>query len=207
VLSGVLDDGSAGVLAIKSRGGVTIAQDPATALYSGMPQSAIETGKIDHVAPVAEMMPLLLRLVQEDIQVEENPVKDNRDVSELDNNGHQLHEPGGTPAVYSCPDCGGVLMEYQDGDFLRFRCHVGHAYSAESLVAKQSEALEDALWMALRALEENAELSRRLANRAEQNGHDSTRKYFQEKVKDTEERAATLRQILLKNEFYVHTDK
>jgi two-component system chemotaxis response regulator CheB len=127
-------------------------------------------------------------------------MKDNTDITELDKNGNLLPEPGGTATTYVCPDCGGVLMEYHDGHLFRFRCQVGHAYSAETLIAEQSDALEDALWMALRALQENIRLTQRLADRAEARGHTESRAAYLDKVADIEANANVIRKILVKGD-------
>jgi two-component system, chemotaxis family, protein-glutamate methylesterase/glutaminase len=197
VLSGALDDGSAGILKIKDKGGVAIAQNPDEALYRGMPENAIATGKVDYIASINEIAPLLVRLMQEPIAEENTDMSDEPDVAELDANGRLIHELGGTASTYSCPDCGGVLMEYKDDGFVRFRCQVGHAYSAETMLAEQNDAIEEALWVALRTLEENATLSRRMADRAQTNGYADMHARYMERIQDIESRAALLRHVLL----------
>ena len=103
---------------------------------------------------------------------------------------------GGDPSAFTCPECGGTLWELHEGELLRFRCRVGHAYSPESLEAAQAESLEAALWAALRALEESAALSRRLMKRARQQGKDLAADRFAVRVEDAEHRAAIVRQAL-----------
>jgi two-component system, chemotaxis family, protein-glutamate methylesterase/glutaminase len=100
----------------------------------------------------------------------------------------------------TCPECRGALWELRDGDLLRFRCHVGHAFSAESLMAEQSEGLENALWAALRSLEENAALSRRMAARASERNHTLSVMRFEENAREVERHAAVTRQVLRQNE-------
>ncbi len=154
ILSGALDDGTAGLLAIKRRGGVAIIQDPDEALYPSMPHSAQAHVAVDYSLPVAEIGPLLDRLARE-ISPEPEPeggtkeeggypMSDNLEKEvktfELDVNEMTADEQAGKPSVFSCPECGGVLWEIQDGDLLRFRCRVGHAYSIESVLAGQDEA-------------------------------------------------------------------
>jgi two-component system, chemotaxis family, protein-glutamate methylesterase/glutaminase len=202
VLSGVLDDGSAGTLSIKHNKGIVVVQDPADAMYAGMPQSTIEADHPDYVVPVSEMASLLTQLTHKEIP-EEVDVKDENDITELDKDADLVPEPGGTPTTYVCPDCGGVMMEYHDGQLFRFRCQVGHAYSAVSLIAAQSEALEDALWMALRALQENAKLTRRLADRAEARGYRESRDAYLEKVDEIETNADVIRKILMNGDIVI----
>ncbi|MDQ2764391.1 MAG: chemotaxis protein CheB, partial [Pseudomonadota bacterium] len=103
----------------------------------------------------------------------------------------------GDPSGYACPECHGVLWEIQEGELVRFRCRVGHAYSPDSLLASQSQGLEDALWVALRALEESASLARRLSERAGQRGHSMAASRFEEQAEDTLQRAAIVRRALV----------
>ncbi len=204
VLSGVLDDGSMGLFSIKNHSGIAIVQDPADAMYPGMPQNAIEAVQADYVKPVSEIPTLLTQLARKYSQtVQLPPVREEQvDVAELDNEGSQIMENGGQPTTYICPECGGVLMEYHEDHLIRFRCQVGHAYSTESLMAEQAEKLEDVLWIALRTLEENIRLTQRLAERAKANGYEDTHKRYMEKIRETEASAAILRQTLLKGKHY-----
>jgi two-component system chemotaxis response regulator CheB len=173
VLSGALDDGTAGLAAIRERGGVTVVQDPAEATYPAMPASAKAHVPVDHVVTTKEMASLLVRLCTEEVEATapnaSSLLRKEAAVAAFDN-GEPGPEPAGSPAGFSCPDCNGVLYEIRAGDLFRYRCRVGHAWSAESLLAQQSLALESALWMALRSLEEKAELSRQLAERASARG-------------------------------------
>lgn len=201
VLSGALDDGTAGLLAVKRRGGIAVVQDPESALYPSMPQSALEHVEIDYRLPVSEIGPLLAHLAHEPVKEEEvSPVPENMDVEtkleEMDMEMLNSEDHVGTPSAFSCPECGGVLWEIQDGELTRYRCRVGHAYSSESMVAEQSDKVEEALWAALRALEENASLSRHIISRAHQNGQELVAKNFSEKLQQAEHHAAVIRQLL-----------
>jgi two-component system, chemotaxis family, protein-glutamate methylesterase/glutaminase len=205
VLSGVLDDGTAGLAAIKRRGGLTVAQDPREALYPGMPRSAMENVAPDHCLPVAGIAPLLARLasvpakddavyaVPEILNVETR-------IARLEESEMEDVEKIGEISAFTCPACNGALWELRDGDLLRFRCHVGHAFSAENLMAEQSEELENALWAALRSLEENAALSRRMAVRASERNHTISVMQFEENARQVEQHAAVIRQVLHYNE-------
>ncbi len=155
VLSGNLSDGTAGLLAIRRQGGLAVVQDPDDAVYDSMPNSAIEEAGADHVVPAEQMGELLARLVAEEIEVAD-PTADRVLTTEV--RLMEAGDPGevhpGRPSPWPCPDCNGVLWEVEDGPVLRFRCRVGHAWSAESLLAQQADGVEGALWMALRALED-----------------------------------------------------
>jgi two-component system chemotaxis response regulator CheB len=210
ILSGALDDGTAGLLAVKRRGGIAIVQEPDEALYPSMPSSAQAHVAIDYTLPVAEIGLLLSNLAREGSPKAEGgyPMSDNlgKEVkkTELDVNELTADEQIGKPSVFSCPGCGGVLWEIQDGDLLRFRCRVGHAYSVESVLAEQDEALEDALWVALKTLEESADLSRRMAKQAHDRGNDWLASRFEAKLNSINQRIGIIRKVLLKGEIMVH---
>lgn len=201
ILTGALDDGTSGLLAIKRYEGLAVVQDPNEALYPGMPQSALEHVNVDYCVPLAQMGDLLTRLVHEpnkgDLQaaISEDLEKEVR-IAEMETNVLQEHEQLGKPSAFSCPECGGVLWELQDGNLLRFRCRTGHAFSPESVLAEQSEALERSLWFALKTMEEKVQLSRRIALRAQQHGNLSLAEGLRDQVQETEQQAATLRQFL-----------
>ena len=158
VLSGTLDDGTAGLLYIKRHGGVAIAQDPGEAMYPGMPRSAIDNVAVDHVLSVREMGPLILELVRAPVEADRS-VPDERmefeaKTAAFDADLLHVDQRQGTPATFTCPHCHGTLWETQDNDLLRYRCRVGHAFSPDALFAAEAESVETALWEALRALEE-----------------------------------------------------
>ena len=166
LLSGVLDDGVLGLAAIRGRGGVTVVQDPADALFPGMPLNAIESGQVDHQSAAAEIGLLLGRLAGR--PVEETEMKPDSSM-ELENRiamGRRFStafdgEALGPPSGYTCPDCSGSLMEVQVSNY---RCRVGHAWTADALLMAHDDEVEGALWVALRSLQEKVKLSRRLAD-------------------------------------------
>ena len=204
ILTGSMDDGTAGLLAIKRRGGVTIVQDPQDALFASMPQSAIAHVEVDHVVPLSGIGPLLVRLSHEQAAAQggyplSKEIEVETKLAAMDTHESHNGEQVGTPSVFSCPECGGVLWEVHDGNLLRFRCRVGHAYSVDSILAGQTEAVEEALWTALKTLEESASFSRRLANEARNGGKDWLAKRFSERVLEAEQHAAVIRQVLANN--------
>jgi two-component system chemotaxis response regulator CheB len=203
VLSGSLDDGTAGMEAIRQRGGVTIVQDPAEALYPGMVRSVLETVEVDHCLPIAEISALLARRAAEEVPDGGDPAMSDEMERESEIaafEADELHHPDrpGTPSGFACPDCGGSLFELTEGELIRFRCRVGHAWAAHSLLAQQSEEVETALWSALRALEERAALCEQVARRMGRRGHtDRSARRFQEQAAEARNRAAVLRQVLI----------
>ncbi len=204
VLSGNLNDGTAGLLSIKRGGGLAIVQSPESALYTGMPRSAMDHLEADHVAPPAEIADLLTRLVGETVSESEatttlSPDRNESPTSLFDDvvaREDRRQQPG-TPSTMSCPECHGVLWEVKDGDLVKFRCRVGHAYSDEALLVHQSDQLEAALWTALRTLEEHSALERRLAGRASDRGFSHTAAVFTEQAMDAERHASVIRNVLV----------
>lgn len=168
LLSGVLDDGTRGSAAIRARGGTTIAQDPDDAMFPPMPTSAIDAGVIDHIVPATQVGALLTRLAErtiEDREMEPDPQLDleNRIAMGGRFSTSFTSEALGPPSDYTCPDCNGSLMTI---DGASYRCRVGHAWTAEALLDARDAEVENALWIALRSLQEKARLSRRLADSA-----------------------------------------
>lgn len=166
LLSGVLDDGVLGMAAIRSRGGTTVVQCPTEALFPSMPENAIAAGVVDYRASTADMGKLLDQLVQREFEEAEME----RDVKlELENRiamGRRFSTRWGTedlgpPSGYVCPDCHGSLQEVSEGNY---RCQVGHAWTAEALLRARDEEVENALWVALRSLQEKSKLARRMAD-------------------------------------------
>lgn len=204
ILSGSLDDGTAGLVAVKRRGGLTVVQDPDDALFSGMPQSALAVVDVDHCLPLSGIGPLLAELVKTPAPPEDPAMPDDMEIesdfAEFDLSVLESRNHPGTPSGFACPDCGGALWELNEHEMVRFRCRVGHAWSATSLLAEQSEALETALWTALRALEERAELTARLADRLDPQGSQRSAQRFRRQSEESKSRAALIRQVLLKPE-------
>jgi two-component system chemotaxis response regulator CheB len=199
VLSGSRDDGTAGLGTIASRGGTTVVQDPADALYPWMPRSAMEHLTPDHVLPAVKLGGLLAELTALELPKRSSPDDDPLLDAEVAMSGLApitTEDLPVSPAGYGCPACGGSLFELGgDNKIPRFRCRVGHAWSPESLLEEQAIALEGALWMALRALEEKSALSRRMADeRFRQNTPTGLR--FRAIADDAEAAGATLRRLV-----------
>jgi two-component system, chemotaxis family, protein-glutamate methylesterase/glutaminase len=201
VLSGALDDGTAGLLAIKALGGAALVQTPGDALFDGMPTSAIENVAVDFVGTVEEIGTELVRRTARlasqqmaDVMAEEP--SDEIDVVEMDRVASDPEKWNAVPSQYTCPECHGSLWEIRDGDLVRYRCRTGHAYSPEMLASEQTHSVEEALFTALRALEENASLLRRLHHNAHERGHTRTAERFRTQVDSIEMRAQIIRDAL-----------
>ena len=204
VLTGALDDGTAGLLAIKKRGGVAVVQDPEDAMVPDMPRSAMEAVSADHVVPLAEMPALLAELTGQKVSGNgaggTSRLEKETQIAEFDMNAIEDDNRPGVPSQFACPDCGGVLWELSEEGILRFRCRVGHAYTADSLSAEQNEEVESALWAAMRALEEGASLAKRLAEKAEVNKQPRVMRRFQQRAKDKKDQADVLRKLILQGQ-------
>ena len=135
VLTGVLDDGTAGLQAIKMRGGMVVVQNPEDTLYPGMPRSAIENvDDIDYILPLSEIPSVLVKLANTSIEAEaEKPVSHEMEIKtdlvDMDMSTFNNDDRAGKPSTFACPDCGGTLWELEQKNLLRFRCRIGHAYS------------------------------------------------------------------------------
>jgi two-component system chemotaxis response regulator CheB len=166
VLTGHMDDGTAGLDAIKSCGGIAIVQDPSEAAAKGMPASALANVDVDHCLPLAAIGPLLVRLVglprRDGIGPPPSSLVQEQALFIGDSSMEDLAAIA-DPTQLTCPDCGGTLSEVRDSRPLRYRCHTGHAYTALTLRAAQVELAAHSLQSSLRALKEREALLRRLA--------------------------------------------
>jgi two-component system, chemotaxis family, protein-glutamate methylesterase/glutaminase len=210
VLTGALDDGAAGIVAIKQAGGITLVQDPDEAFSPGMPRSAVATGKVDHVLPLRDIPIMLAALVEEEAVAPAPPLELTHlramepDLGEVPLAIHPGDRPG-TPAVFSCPECHGTLWELDEGGLLRFRCRVGHVYSPDSMLAAQTDEVDRALWTALRTLEERAALAHKLAERGRAKLNAWVDKAFTIRAREAEKEAAQIRGLLRVRGGHIHS--
>lgn len=205
ILTGMLDDGTAGLLAIKRRSGVALAQAPAEAPFPSMPANAIRYVDVDAVLSLAEIAPMLAHLAGEPAAERSDlPMDDDTDhaadILEMRPAALESAADQGVAVPFSCPDCGGVLAEFYDGDLLRFRCQVGHSYSRESLLASQTEQLSYQLWAAYRALNERATLARRLARDAHRLNDQFGEHRFSQLIAQAEQQKERVRAALIKDD-------
>ena len=166
ILSGTLDDGVAGLQTIQRRGGLTVVQDPASALFSGMPTSALAAIRPDRVLAPADIGPALNEMANTPASDVAPPRDEILDIEISKYLGGKTNmERLGKPSVYACPECQGVLWEVEDGGVPQFHCRVGHSFTIETLAAELQNGLEASLWAAVRSLEEHASIRRRIAER------------------------------------------
>jgi len=208
VLTGARDDGAAGMVAVKQRGGIAIVQDPEEAPFPSMPMSVMQEINVDYSLPLREIPGLLSRLsrettaeegafsVPDEIEIEAKIAEQTMESNELIASVERL----GTISKLTCPDCHGALWEIKDENLLRYRCHVGHAFSAAALNDGQGQMLEVALWSAVRALEEQMILARRIGERARKANQLKAAMSFEKRAQEAEEHSSMIRQILLSTE-------
>jgi two-component system, chemotaxis family, protein-glutamate methylesterase/glutaminase len=192
----LLDDGTAGLIAIKKCGGLTVVQDPTDAAYPGMRLSALDNSEVDYCVPIREMGALLStrvsrrrgksKSVPADVRTEariaERVMSDIAEVNGL-----------GTQVPYNCPNCGGVLWKI-DADGKRYRCHTGHSFTSSSLLASQSEKIEEMLWISLRMFEERKNLLNSMVKTA---AHSLRKNSMRQRAKETQGYIDRIRGMLL----------
>ena len=200
VLSGLLGDGASGLNAIKRCGGMALVQDPEDAIADEMPRRALEATVADLCIPSAKLGDVLSDLARQtagprlpvppEIRLEVDIAMGER----LDS---ALLGKIADPAALTCPACGGVLSKIRTGNPLRFRCQVGHAYSADILANEQEGRVDEALRVALRIIEERAELVSRMAEEGRESGRRAVAEMYQERAKEYRQHADTLRKAAL----------
>ncbi len=207
LLSGMLDDGTAGMINIKRHGGIAIVQAPDDALFAQMPQSAINNVDIDHILPVPGITAVLVELAGQAVAQQGDQFMSNGhdsssekkpDRTEFGTRALETHELNSPPSGFTCPECGGALWVLQNEKLVMFRCHVGHAYSEKNLLAAHEDAVEAALWTALRIMEERVTMTRRMADNARKQGYARSALHFENQASEAENNALTLRQVLVR---------
>ena len=202
VLTGLLDDGTTGMLAIKRSGGTCIVQDPNEAEYPDMPLAVLNNMEVDYSIGLAEMGEVIESITQ--TNPEEKPAPDDviieseiaeRVVVDYDN-VKQL----GDKSIYACPDCGGGLWDITKkgggGKVVRYRCHIGHSYSEKDLVIKQGEIFESTLWTALRIMEERRNLLMKMENDHAKKGLALIAKNYKEKADEIQGHVDKMKEVL-----------
>lgn len=196
VLTGTLGDGASGLQALKRCGGLTVVQDPNDAAFPEMPTTALSRAKPDHVIGLAGMPALFDKLVAQPAGAA-TPVPDEMKYEvEIARSGRAMMnnmDRIGRRSVLACPDCHGVMWEIDEGDLVRYRCHVGHAYTAELASAAIDENLNRALGSALRALDERIALAEGLRDDAREKGHKQSAESWAEKAQEFGKEAQVIR--------------
>ncbi len=213
ILTGYLDDGASGLYAIKERGGLAVVQTPEDAEVPDMPRNALRRVQADEIVPLSQIVHSLTYLVAEsfadsgDSAMPENEIKKNelkrmeievgiaREDHSIDQNVLTL----GEPSLFACPECHGVLLKIKEGVGTRFRCHTGHAYSLETLLADISKGVEESLWNSLRAMEETELLLAHMAAHLRQNNDDNALNRVEQQARESKRQQQLVRQALSKH--------
>jgi two-component system chemotaxis response regulator CheB len=213
VLSGYLNDGSAGLMAVKMRHGLTVVQDPNEAVSPQMPANALHYAGADCVLSAAAIADLIVKAsrssVNQQCQPEEAAVANHEphEVSreeEIANLETKSDQPAiGSPSVFACPECHGVMWEIDNGDLTRFRCRVGHSYTEDALNVAYSESVEEALWASMRVMEEKAALLRRMAPRSPR----SFGKNYLQEAEHLDRHINTMRRMLISDQKFEDLEK
>jgi two-component system chemotaxis response regulator CheB len=171
VLSGMLDDGTAGLLAIKRCGGIALVQEPEEAAFPDMPRNALANVAVDHCLPIAALASKVGELVEQVVERASPPPNDvvlETRIAETGYDNATISSEIGDLTALSCPECGGPLWQNSAGTMPQYRCRVGHAFGSASLADAQHDAIESALWAAVRLLDQRANV---LATMADKDGH------------------------------------
>ncbi len=201
VLSGGLNDGTAGLIAIKRCGGLAVVQDPDDALLGDMPASALRHADVDHCVPIARMAALLARLVAEPAGPTPEIPKSIRleaAIAAQEAGGVDSVDRLGEPSQLTCPECHGAMWEIRTEGQLRYRCHVGHAYTAETMLAAEEEEVERLLTTLLRSHRERALLVRRVAEAARHRKPGNLASELELRANDSERDADLIARLLEK---------
>ena len=200
LLTGLQDDGASGLAAVARCGGVTIVQSPEDAAFPEMPESALRALTPEHCVALSEMPALLYKLVGQVVKPGPSiprEVELEVQIAERVMSDIPREERIGEQVALGCPACGGPLWEMNDESVKRYRCHVGHGYTATSLLADQADAVEKALWLALRTLEERGNMLSRMAESEKGKGREHTPGSYQERAREARTHADSIRRLLI----------
>lgn len=199
VLTGMLNDGAAGLADVKRCGGITVVQNPGDAVAQEMPRGALRGSDVDYRAPLSDMAALLMRLAQEDagpaVEIPQD-IKAEVDIALGRRADTETVLGFADPVPLSCPACGGVLAQIKRWPPTRFRCQVGHSYTAEALATQQEGSVDEAIRVALRIMGERAVLSEKMADDARRTGRNAAAASYETLAQESHAHAETLRRAI-----------
>ena len=202
ILTGLQDDGASGLLAVRRCGGIAVVQAPDDAEHSEMPRRALETVEAHHQAPLAGIGDLIGQLVRES-PAEPPPVPEaillEARLTEKAMGIEDWHALPGAPTTFTCPDCAGPIREIEPAPTRRYRCAVGHAFSAEAMINGQEHAVEEALWVALQTLRERARMLEVMARDERALGRVRSADAFDARARETTRHEAAIRALLARD--------
>jgi two-component system chemotaxis response regulator CheB len=200
ILTGFLNDGASGMLAIKQSGGHCILQDPNEAEYPDMPLSVLETIEVDHCVPLKEMGKIIVSYTEKKVLKSHPPpeiVTAESRLSEKNATGIEKVSQLGEKTVFTCPDCGGSLWKIENGTTKHYRCHIGHAYSERDLDLRQSESIEQTLWVAVRMMEERKIFFLKMSSEHQRKGLENLSNPYKKEAKLLERHIENLKSLLI----------
>jgi two-component system, chemotaxis family, protein-glutamate methylesterase/glutaminase len=199
ILTGLLDDGTSGMQAIKKCGGTCIVQDPGEAAYPDMPQSVIDNTMVDHILPATGMSEAIEETIANKkitgIEAPAAVIAETELIEKTITDIEHISKQG-NHTVYTCPDCGGGLWQIKEGEHTRYRCHIGHAYSEKDLLKKQFESLNATLWVALRMMEERRNLLNKISRQDQSKNMYTMANLHTERVRELETHINNLKELL-----------
>lgn len=166
ILSGLMQDGTAGMETIRRSGGTLVVQDPTEAEFPDMPLSVLQNMEVDYNIPIAKMGAVLEEKTRGERPPETHVPEDiamEAIISERVAINIETLQELGPKSDFSCPDCGGGLYHTNVGGVPHYRCHVGHSYTEGDLLFTMTKSLEGTLWVALRMMEERRLLLKKMA--------------------------------------------
>jgi two-component system chemotaxis response regulator CheB len=202
ILTGMLDDGASGMMAIGKSGGTTLVQDPNEAEFPDMPLSVLNNMTVDYCLPLSQLGFIVYDTIQhkEFKGIKAPPeIEAEAEIAEKAATGIDVIKPLAKGSVYTCPDCGGGLWEIKDGGLHRYRCNIGHAYSESMLLNEQGEHIENTLWVAVRMMEERKDLLKKIGNEEEIKGLGNLATTHFKNAHELEEHIKNLKALLFKN--------
>lgn len=205
ILTGLLQDGATGMLAIKKSGGTCIVQDPAEAEYPDMPQAVLDNMEVDHCTSVARMGDLLREktVYAQEMNTGAIPqeIKMEAAMAERISTSVELVAQLGDKSIFTCPDCGGGLWEITEARQPRYRCHIGHAFTERELQLRQTETLEATLWTALRMMEERRQLLRKMSDEEKSKGRERSACRKEERALELKGHIDRLKELLFDSKY------
>jgi two-component system, chemotaxis family, protein-glutamate methylesterase/glutaminase len=199
ILSGLLEDGTSGMKVIKDCGGISIVQNPLEAEYPDMPKSVMRHVKVDYCTTLQNIAFILQEKIKNDVEKEHlipDHIQKEAEIAENVAQGIENVEALGVKSAYSCSECGGALWELKEEGLTRYRCHTGHAFTANDLLDGKKKELESTFWITLRILEERRNLLIKIAEEEKSKGWERSATNKLERVKELKVHINRIREIL-----------
>jgi two-component system, chemotaxis family, protein-glutamate methylesterase/glutaminase len=198
ILTGFLNDGTAGMMAVKQSGGVCIVQDPNEAEFPDMPLSVLNNLEADYSISLACMGEILSDLMEREPKAVEPPhqVVAEADIAARMAVGMEKMNGIGKHSVYNCPDCGGGLWQISGEEITRYRCYTGHTYNENELLAKLGDNVESTLWVAVRMMEERSNMYTKIAQDHRKKGLVRISDSYNRNADELKKHIDTLRDVL-----------